>query len=281
MQIYTRSISGIKICRRGRCLPARPRRTAASCYCSNKTYESLERAVQTINKAISLGSLGSKKVSVVESGNTTASQRKRSKLVAFTASLQSNRPVKESKNSSKSLQAYLSLPIEQYSVLDPRWITRGDDGKFHVQLPLFDIVGVDLTPGVSVSVEVDAASQQVRFTADSFTLGDPKLDKEFTLSMLAILSSKSLVKQSNQDQSEVASSQLHCSVDVNMSLQVPHPLSIAPRPLLATTGGLVMHMALQQLLPSFLEMLVVDYTRWMEGTGSRDAPAGSLLPSSS
>lgn len=82
----------------------------------------------------------------------------------------------------------------------------------------------------------------------------------------------------------VQSSKLRCKVDVSCTLRVPHPLSIVPAPLLSSTGSMVARLAMQALLPSFLELLAVDYARWAAGgsTSVRQAtPAGSLVPASS
>jgi hypothetical protein len=76
-------------------------------------------------------------------------------------------------------------------------------------------------------------------------------------------------------------SSLKCSVSLNMRLRLPHPLSIVPRPLLSTAAGLVAKLTMQALLPSFLELLSTDYSRWAAGssTSTRQAvAAGSLVP---
>jgi len=95
----------------------------------------------------------------------------------------------------RDLRAYLSLPLEEYSLLDPRYIARlsegGDSssssssipptagtgssttpsaaegplpasGAFLLTVPLVDIVGLDLTPQLVIHVEVDEAKGQVR-----------------------------------------------------------------------------------------------------------------------
>ena len=49
------------------------------------------------------------------------------------------------------------------------------------------------------------------------------------------------------------------------------------RPCCCDAGDLVMKMALQALLPNFLDLLVVDYNRWAARSGSRDQAAGSLI----
>lgn len=68
------------------------------------------------------------------------------------------------------------------------------------------------------------------------------------------------------------------NVDVGFTVLVPHPLSIVPKPLLFMTGSLIARFALQSLLPSFLDLLAVDYSRWAAGKGAdRAQPAGDLI----
>ena len=61
--------------------------------------------------------------------------------------------------------------------------------------------------------------------------------------------------------------------------QVPYPLSAAPRPLLNLAATLVTKFTIQQLLPSFLKLLAIDYQRWASGAAKarREEAAGSLL----
>lgn len=92
----------------------------------------------------------------------------------------------------RSLRAYLALPLEEYALLDPRYIARlggpeqaaggsggtGLDeaaeagggaagatpasGSFLLTVPLIDIVGLDLTPQLAIDVDVDERAGQVR-----------------------------------------------------------------------------------------------------------------------
>jgi len=74
-------------------------------------------------------------------------------------------------------------------------------------------------------------------------------------------------------------SRLRCDVEVRLRVRVPPPLSAVPGPLLSTTGGLLAKLVMQALLPSFLDLLAVDYGRWAAGDANRRAiAAGSLLP---
>ncbi|KAI7838703.1 hypothetical protein COHA_007500 [Chlorella ohadii] len=54
--------------------------------------------------------------------------------------------------SGRLLRDYLALPIEQYSLLDPKWISREEGGMFRFSLPLQDLVNVELQPEIYFSV---------------------------------------------------------------------------------------------------------------------------------
>jgi hypothetical protein len=60
-------------------------------------------------------------------------------------------------------------------------------------------------------------------------------------------------------------SELCAEVEVAFGARAPYPLSIVPRPLLNYTGSAVAKLAMAALLPSFLELLSVDYRRWAAG----------------
>lgn len=69
---------------------------------------------------------------------------------------------------------------------------------------------------------------------------------------------------------------LHCDVALNFSVMMPYPLTVVPAPLLGMAAGLLSKLAVQSLLPGFLDMLAVDYGRWAQGI-ARGQSAGSLL----
>ncbi|KXZ53224.1 hypothetical protein GPECTOR_7g1117 [Gonium pectorale] len=86
---------------------------------------------------------------------------------------------------SRGLSAYLSLPLDQYSLLDPGWIAKcpGSPDMFVLRIPLFDLVGLELQPQISVRVAADPQNSQ-------FKLGDPKFDADLKLAMRATLRNK-------------------------------------------------------------------------------------------
>jgi len=72
-------------------------------------------------------------------------------------------PVQVAHPPGRSLRDYLALPLDAYSLLDPRWISRDPDetGMFHLSVPLAELVGLPLEPKITVRVEIDAENEQV------------------------------------------------------------------------------------------------------------------------
>jgi hypothetical protein len=71
-------------------------------------------------------------------------------------------PVQVAHPPGRSLRDYLALPLDAYSLLDPRWISRDPEtGMFHLSVPLAELVGLPLEPKITVRVEIDAENEQV------------------------------------------------------------------------------------------------------------------------
>jgi hypothetical protein len=206
-----------------------------------------------------------------------------------------------SSSSSWSLRSYLALPVEQYSVLDPRFIRRlspdeverikDDEGGggggassssssssssscFRLTVPLSDVVGMDIVVEVDVEVEVDqeeatstiSSSPGVTFRADRLRLAGAALapgGPAFALSRAEVeLRLEARLSSKSDRSSKKQTRPLRLEADARVSLRVPPPLSAAPAPLLGATGSLVARMAMRALLPPFLDLLAADYARW-------------------
>jgi len=80
-------------------------------------------------------------------------------------------------STARSLERYLSLPVEDYSVLNPKWITRVDSqGKdqFLLKVPLYEIIGVELEPSILAEVSCERLPNPFRSRLDQarrLTLG--------------------------------------------------------------------------------------------------------------
>ena len=110
------------------------------------------------------------------------------------------------------LEEYLSLPTSEYSLLDPKWVERksqeevdvevqghfaalGADATkgdiFVIRIPLRDIVGVNMTPSLSVlSQPYPGETGTVTLIGSKASLGSPGLDELFRLNVVAKLRSR-------------------------------------------------------------------------------------------
>ncbi|GLI61300.1 hypothetical protein VaNZ11_003654, partial [Volvox africanus] len=185
-----------------------PKFTTAKC-CSRRSVivhsrqrnfgtESLEHAIQLINKFIfehEQRRQGRRSRPGEAKGGTEVEVQPVSKPMTFRASAKTEKLVKEPpgpSSFSRSLAAYLALPLDQYSLLDPGWISRSPAAPdvFVLRIPLFDLVGLELQPQITVRVFADLRNGQVHFYADQFKVGDPRFDADFKLAMKATLRNK-------------------------------------------------------------------------------------------
>eukprot|EP00903_Cladosiphon_okamuranus_P018566 g17089.t1 len=68
------------------------------------------------------------------------------------------------------LQAYMTLPVSEYSLLDSSIIRRVSERSFRFQIPLKDFVGLDFTPTMEVEVELDSQAKAIVFRSVRSTL---------------------------------------------------------------------------------------------------------------
>ena len=208
------------------------------------------------------------------------------KLVSWSGSARGERGIALTEHlQGRSLPLYVALPLDQYSLLDPTWISRDPNQPdlFLLRIPLEPIIGVNLTPRIKIKVISKPEDCQVDFVVTDFVLGEPSFDEAFQVTLKASL--RSVNKRSLSDlwssapfastppQPDALSSEMVQSkgaalaalVESRFECQVPSPLSAAPAPLLSATFSLLSSFTMQQLLPSFLKLLETDYSKWAQG----------------
>lgn len=277
-------------------------------------YEPLERAIQIVNKVISIGEKAKWKENGELSGSLERMERER--WVQFSAVTSAKVPVSlMDEDAAILLREYLSLPTSEYSLLDPRWVERGEDDvqcekdTFVVKVPLQDIVGVDLTPTISIVANPHKDKGKVTFIGSKASLGSPGLDDAFTLNVVAVLNSKdtrvnrngghlpgkpvrrlrkwasnmskgkeeydgSIVEESSlelmADTEDGSDLYLQCRVNVTIAIRVPSGLKVIPNPLLGYAGRLITKSVLHAAVPNFANLLGKDFENWATNGKSRD-----------
>lgn len=180
-------------------------------------YEPLERAIQVVNRVISIGEKTKWRGDDGSSGSTRVSLKKE-RWVQFGAVTSTRVPIAplstfegiekiecRSIETEKLLREYLSLPTSEYSLLDPKWVERVEStsdssdseldetivsDSFIVKIPLHNIIGVDLTPKLSIVATPMEGQGKVTFVGSKASLGSPGLDESFKLSVTAELQSQ-------------------------------------------------------------------------------------------
>ncbi|PRW58005.1 kinase [Chlorella sorokiniana] len=188
------------------------RRALAKCRARpDSPYEPLERAIQVINRVIALGEKakwgsGEQGPQDGSSSSGSGSNPGQERWVQFAAVYNSSLGVgssndgsgtstrssggSSSDSSGRQLRDYLALPIEQYSLLDPKWISREEGSLFRFSVPLQDLVGVDLQPEIYFSVLAEPEEARVTLSGARAALGSPEIDAAFRLNVTAVVSQR-------------------------------------------------------------------------------------------
>lgn len=114
-------------------------------------YAPLEQAISLINRVIS-ATASSKRAPP-----TNQDDKEEARWVQLRSVTNQYKTISTNTNTTTStteysLSDYLSLPVDQYSLLDPKWISRIDNNAFLIQIPFSDLLGVDLTPEIQINI---------------------------------------------------------------------------------------------------------------------------------
>jgi len=235
----------------------------------------------------------------------------KSKWVTWSGSASSTRDVAQPP-AGRRLDAYLVLPPEEYNVLDPRWVTRLDEGAFRLSLPLGamlqELYGglpppealASLVPAITVRTRLDGAA--VVLSGEDASLGSAEADQLFNLTFTTRLGwsggppagAPPPARQPTLYTVTVASGDgvldcapaaaagaaaepawtLRLTVKARGGVAVPSPLAALPGLLLGGAGSLFCRAVLQAMLPRFADLLMEDFGRWSR---SEERTAGLLI----
>ncbi|KAL6776997.1 hypothetical protein ACKKBF_B19800 [Auxenochlorella protothecoides x Auxenochlorella symbiontica] len=89
-----------------------------------------------------------------------------------------------------SLDAYLALPVSEYALLDPDWVSWDEScGGWWLRVPLLGLLGLDLTPQMLIVATPDPARGSVKLDGSCMGLGVPAVDDALRVRVAATLSS--------------------------------------------------------------------------------------------
>lgn len=185
-----------------------------------------------------------------------------------------------------ALDAYMRLPTEQYSELDPSMIHPLGNSAFLLKVPRVQLFDVWLEPEVTVHVRQQEGPVGLVFEAGECRLRGSDLlqrlglDRRFALhfrtavswqprpgnggltggSSLAAAASALLPPLGGGG--SAGQGQISAEAEVVVWSEVAGPFQAIPRPMLQATGDAVLAALTQALLPVFMRKLADDYQRW-------------------
>lgn len=165
-------------------------------------------------------------------------------------------PSFDSKNTTRTLLRYLSLPPEKYSLLDGANFTRVSDTEFLCEVDEINFLGNNILATISTEVDVKAYPEgRSLIVVKGCELSGGRLARyangQFSIECVNEVSAPS---------PNVL--QVNCSIDIRA--KVPNEGAWIPKRLLGRVGSKIMSGVLKISLPAFLRSLKADYETWKE-----------------
>eukprot|EP00903_Cladosiphon_okamuranus_P011789 g11079.t2 len=186
--------------------------------------------------------------------------------IVWKASKRSRAEVEEG---SRKLTDYLALPPTEYSLLDPKMITRLSDETFRMDGATINIVGTKVHPVLFVKVEVQPENNLANIMVEKVELEGSEAVRSaggsFNVTSSTVVSCTEI-----EGAGEVKLMELRTAADIEIELLIPNENFIPPG-VLRRAGNFVMQRSVDIGLPQFTKFLKRDYSRWAEGDDSRGA----------
>lgn len=172
------------------------------------------------------------------------------------------------------MNSYMTLPVEQYFVLDPSQIRFITGNRFELSVPRVNILNVWLEPVVEVTVQ-QVANRVVLQAENARIYGSDsietlRLDERFCMKFMTELSWQP--GHGGEPGSITGNAQLDVWSEV-----IP-PFHLMPREVLVATCNAVMSGLVNSLLPLFLRKLGSDYEKWSGDETYRKQRAARIKP---
>lgn len=164
-----------------------------------------------------------------------------------------------------SLESYMRLPTEQYSVLDPM-ITCLGNNRFRLRVPRLALFDLWVSPIVDVCVEQSESPPRVLLSSYACKLHGSEalrsLDRRVVVQFETQLTwHSSEIKELTTDENNRSGS-ITADVSVEVYTEVIPPFHFLPRSVLEGTANTALRALIHALLPLFLKRLAADYRRW-------------------
>lgn len=189
-----------------------------------------------------------------------------------------------------SLENYMRLPVEQYSVLDPKLIKMLGEDRFELKVPRIDVMGIWIEPLATVKVTQFENPPRVNLKTEyceingSDELRNLHLDGKFFMLFEANLQWENGIvgTTTNGSRSQAAMGKMIAASSIDVYAEVQPPFNLMPKEILESTCNIAMDGLMSTLLPLFMSNLSNDYREWATSETyrtKRAQPTWATLPS--
>ena len=188
-----------------------------------------------------------------------------------------------------SLSSYMTLPVEQYFVLDPSMIKPLGGNKFKLQVPPINVFNITLRAVAEIRVTTTSNSVYLE-TTNCQLFGDSmieSLNDKFCMTFDTRLTWDT-PKGNGARVSDTVSNggvmpitgggAIQAEGDLNVWCEVIPPFNLLPRPVLEGACNVAIGTMLEQLLPLFVNSLSADYLKWSKDPAYREMRAARSMP---
>lgn len=153
------------------------------------------------------------------------------------------------------------VPIEHYlrqpqhlvrAIADPTLIKQLSQELFRIKMRPLHFMSLNFQPMVDLKVWADSDNTVHLRSVGCEILGLDYINQRFKLD----LKGKLYPKQGSN------STLLNGTADLKVSVDVPFPLSLTPRPILETTGNSLLKSVLLRIKQKLMHQLLLDYLQW-------------------
>ena len=155
------------------------------------------------------------------------------------------------------LHAYMTLPVEQYFVLDPGAVERLGPTSFRCRIPRLSFFSVWLEPEVDVEVSISSERVHMRSAATRLR-GSDFVERSRLIEHMDMAWSTTLTWGPQLE----GGAHMSVQTEVSVWCEVLPPFNLMPRSLLSGACNAVLRRAVPALLVAFVRQLAADYDRW-------------------
>lgn len=160
------------------------------------------------------------------------------------------------------MEKYMRLPVEQYSVLDPKLITMLGEDRFQLKVPRIDVMNIWIEPMATVKVTQPENPPRVNLKTETCEINGSKELKDLHLDGRFYMVFEAELQWENGTPANGGRGKMIANSSIDVWCEVEPPFNLMPKEILESTCNVAMDGLMKTLLPIFMSNLSNDYRQW-------------------